>query len=631
MLDLLIILSFVAYAVYSGFKSKSDAGKNLKEYFLAGRTLKGWKSGISMAATQFAADTPLLVTGLIATGGIFLIWRLWIYGIAFLVMAYIFSTKWRRSGVITDAELAEVRYSGKGVTTLRVLKAVYYGTVINCTIMAMVLVAAMRIAEAFLFWDQWLPEGIYVPIYNFISWIGVPIGVSTAGVDPYIQTTNNLISIFVILAFTTLYSTTGGLRSVVATDIVQFGFAMVGTLFFAGYILYHAGGFKQIVDKIESLYGSEKSAEMLSFSPGIGEALLPFLMIIGLQWLFQMNSDGTGYLAQRMIACRTEKDAKIAALTFTWVQILLRSLIWLVIAVGLLVIYPFELSDIGTDGFTASRELTFVKGINDLLPIGIKGIMLTGLLGALASTIDTHLNWGASYWSNDIYGDLISKKLRKREAKSSELVWVARFSNILILFIALIIMFNLGSIQQAWFISLLFGAGTGSVLVLRWLWEKVNLYSEIAAIGISLLIAPFLLMFVDEEWLKLLLMSGISTTVVIIVSYLTPPTDDQKLNEFYLKIKPQGFWKNTVARIGHSQNIPLIKLKKSIVQIIINALSLFSLLVGFGKLMFRPTNEGILFPLLLIVIGLALIPLWWNQLKESESEDTKDGIVENNP
>lgn len=630
MLDLLIILSFVAYAVYSGFKSKSDAGKNLKEYFLAGRTLKGWKSGISMAATQFAADTPLLVTGLIATGGIFLIWRLWIYGIAFLVMAYIFSTKWRRSGVITDAELAEVRYSGKGVTTLRVLKAVYYGTVINCTIMAMVLVAAMRIAEAFLFWDQWLPEGIYVSIYNFISWIGVPIGVSTAGVDPYIQTTNNLISIFVILAFTTLYSTTGGLRSVVATDIVQFGFAMVGTLFFAGYILYHAGGFKQIVYKIESLYGSEKSAEMLSFSPGIGEALLPFLMIIGLQWLFQMNSDGTGYLAQRMIACRTEKDAKIAALTFTWVQILLRSLIWLVIAVGLLVIYPFELSDIGTDGFTASRELTFVKGINDLLPIGIKGIMLTGLLGALASTIDTHLNWGASYWSNDIYGDLISKKLRKREAKSSELVWVARFSNILILFIALIIMFNLGSIQQAWFISLLFGAGTGSVLVLRWLWEKVNLYSEIAAIGISLLIAPILLIFVDEEWLKLLLMSGISTTVVIIVSYLTPPTDDQKLNEFYLKIKPQGFWKNTAARIGHSQNIPLIKLKKSIVQIIINSLSLFSLLVGFGKLMFRPTNEGILFPLLLIVIGLALIPLWWNQLKESESEDTKDGIVENN-
>ena len=131
MIDLLIILGFVAYAIYSGFKSKKQAGKNLSEYFLAGRSLKGWKAGVSMAATQFAADTPLLVTGLIATGGIFLVWRLWIYGLAFLLMAYVFSTKWRRSGVITDAELAEIRYSGKGVTTLRVLKAFYYGTVIN--------------------------------------------------------------------------------------------------------------------------------------------------------------------------------------------------------------------------------------------------------------------------------------------------------------------------------------------------------------------------------------------------------------------------------------------------------------------------------------------------------------------
>jgi len=255
MIDLIIVLAFIAYAIYSGFKSKDEAGKNLKEYFLAGRTLQGWKAGISMAATQFAADTPLLVTGLIATGGFFLVLRLWIFGIAFLIMAFIFSTQWRRSGVITDAELVSIRYSGKGVTALRVLKAIYYGTVINCTVMAMVLVAAMRIAEAFLFWDQWLPEGLYQVFYNAVSGIGVSIGSALPGVDPFVQTTNNLISILIIISFTTLYSTTGGLRSVVATDIVQFAFAMVGTLLYALYVLYEGGGFRTIVQKIETIYG----------------------------------------------------------------------------------------------------------------------------------------------------------------------------------------------------------------------------------------------------------------------------------------------------------------------------------------------------------------------------------------
>ncbi|MFP5387473.1 MAG: sodium:solute symporter family transporter, partial [Bacteriovoracia bacterium] len=159
MLDLVIVLAFIVYAIYSGFKSKSEAGQNLKEYFLAGSTLKGWQAGISMSATQFAADTPLLVTGIIATAGIHGLWRLWIYGLAFLMLAFVFASKWRDSNVITDAELTTVRYSGQGVLLLRVFKAVYYGTVINCVVMAMVLVAATRIAEVFLPWNEWLPGG----------------------------------------------------------------------------------------------------------------------------------------------------------------------------------------------------------------------------------------------------------------------------------------------------------------------------------------------------------------------------------------------------------------------------------------------------------------------------------------
>jgi SSS family solute:Na+ symporter len=153
MLDLLIVIGFVIYAVTAGFRARSKASQSLREYFLAGGTVSGWKAGVSMAATQFAADTPLLVTGLIATGGIFLLWRLWIYGIAFLMMGFVLSALWRRSGILTDAELTEIRYSGRWVLGLRVLKAFYYGTVINCVVMAMVLVAAMRIAEIFLPWN----------------------------------------------------------------------------------------------------------------------------------------------------------------------------------------------------------------------------------------------------------------------------------------------------------------------------------------------------------------------------------------------------------------------------------------------------------------------------------------------
>ena len=176
MIDLLIVLLFVVYAISSGFRAKKKASKSLQEYFLAGKTLKGWRVGLSMAATQFAADTPLLVTGLIATGGVFLVWRLWIYGIAFLVMGFIFAAGWRNAGVLTDAEFTEVRYSGNAVLPLRVLKAVYYGTVINCIVMAMVLVAAMRIAEIFLPWHLWLPEIIYNPFLGITNLFGLSLG-----------------------------------------------------------------------------------------------------------------------------------------------------------------------------------------------------------------------------------------------------------------------------------------------------------------------------------------------------------------------------------------------------------------------------------------------------------------------
>lgn len=626
MLDLLIVLLFVLYGLVSGLRSRSKASESLQEYFLAGRTIKGWRAGFSMAATQFAADTPLLVTGLVATAGVFALWRLWIYGLAFLLMAFVFAVGWRRAGVLTDAEFTRVRYSGKGVTPLRLLKAVYYGTVINCVVLAMVLVAAIRIAEVFLPWHLWLPAGLYEPVVAFVTSTGMQLGESITGLEPQVLTANNLISILLILAFTAMYSITGGLRAVIDTDVVQFSLAMVGTLAYAWFVVDAAGGLGGLTERVVELYGMEQATKMLSFSPpsNAGEALLPFLVIIGLQWFFQMNSDGTGYLAQRSMACTTDRQARIACVVFAWLQILLRSLFWLAIAIGLLVLYPFTPADMGSDGFTAGREALFVQGIEDLLPPGFSGLMLVGLLAALASTVDTHLNWGASYWSNDVYGGVVAPHLLKRKPKDRELVIVARLSNVLILVIAMIIMANLGSIQTAWFISLLFGAGMGSVLVLRWLWERINLYSELTAMGVSLITAPILLYYLgtdpEQEWIRLGIMALVTTTAAILVTFITPETDDAVLKRFYQRVRPLGRWPRATALCGVSSATAMRALGKQLWAVAITGASLFALLVGVGRLLFPPPQGGDVISWVCIIVGLVLIPFWLKILLNKDQD-----------
>ncbi|NOZ61867.1 MAG: Na+:solute symporter [Calditrichaeota bacterium] len=614
MIDLLIVLAFVTYSIASGFRAKSNASKNLNEYFLAGKTVKGWKAGFSMAATQYAADTPLLVTGLIATGGIFMLWRLWIYGLAFLMIGFVLGRAWRNAGVLTDAELTEIRYSGKAVTSLRGLKAIYYGTVINCTVMAMVLVAANRISETFLLWHEWIPKNIYGHIYNFVQSIHISFASGATNIPIDIASTNNLISILLIVGFTTLYSTTGGLRTVINTDVVQFVIAMTATLVYAIYAVVHVGGLSTMTKKLVSLYGVDRTGEMLSFGPHSKELLMPFLVIIGLQWFFQMNSDGTGYLAQRTMACRSDRDARMAGFVFTVAQVLVRSLFWLPICVALLLIYPYNPATASGETFTASREILFATGIKDLMPAGVRGLMLTGLFAALASTISTHLNWGASYWSNDIYYRIINQIWLKRTPRSKELVVVARFTNILILLIALAIMVNLDSIQTAWYISLLFGAGMGAVLVLRWLWERINIFSELAAIAASLIFAPIILFTVKEEYMRLLLMSVISTVVVLIVTWLTPETDEDILKKFYERVKPPGFWKKTALKVGADPKQSVREFREGIYLVLTTGATIFLLLIGIGKLLLPSPKESSFIPWSILLVGLASIGLWWKKI-----------------
>jgi solute:Na+ symporter, SSS family len=612
MLDLSIVLTFIALASWSGLRARRRASRSLEEYFLAGRDVPGWQAGLSMAATQYAADTPLLATGLVATGGIFLLWRFWIYGFAYLLLAFVFAELWRRSGVLTDAELTEVRYSGTGVLALRTLKAVYFGTLVNGFFLGMVLLAGLRIAQVFLPWHQWLPPAAYGILVAVVQASGVGLGAGVAGIPPEFAHANALLSLLLILGFVLLYSTLGGLRGVVVTDLVQMLFMMVGTLAYAVLVVRAAGGMEGMSLRLAELYGEGRSREILSLFPTGGGVLLPFLALIGLQGLFWIGSDGTGYLAQRVMACRSDQDARVAGMTLAWVQILGRSLVWLLIGVGLLVVYPFSPAEANLEGFAALREATFVTGIHDFMPPGLRGIMLAGMLAALASTVDTHLNWGASYWSNDLYRRLLCEGWLKREPRDRELVLVARSSNLVILILALVVMARMGSIQATWFLSLLFGAGVGSVFMLRWLWHRINLWSEVAAIGVSLAAAPALLATVEQEWVRLAVMVLVSTGAAVGAAFLAPATNPEVLERFVERVRPPGLWrKDAETEPGRAT----ASLRARLGRALLMSASLFLTLLALARLLVpAPSGRG-LWPWAALLGAAALSLAWWQPLE----------------
>ena len=392
---------------------------------------------------------------------------------------------------------------------------------------------------------------------------------------------------------------------------------LAGTAIYAWLAVDAAGGLGTIPDRLVDIYGQATADRFLSFTPNAEDALMPFLVIVALQWFFQMNSDGTGYLAQRTMACRDNQQARLAAIVFTMTQIVLRSLLWLLIGVALLIVYPFDASIPLTEAGIGARELTFAQGMDELLPVGARGLMLTGMLAALASTLDTHLNWGASYWSNDLYKGVWVEGVRGRKAEQRELVLVARLSNIIILGIALAIMVNLDSIQTAWQISLLFGAGTGAVLVLRWLWERINLWCEVAAIATSLILAPILIYTVDAEWLRLLLMSAASLVVVIVTAFIAPGTSQAKLVEFYKRVRPPGAWRRTSIAAGEDPGSGGAELRRDLLGLGACAVSVYTWLTGFGWLLLDA--ERILPAIIAIAIGVAVVPVWLKSLRDTQA------------
>jgi Na+/proline symporter len=425
------------------------------------------------------------------------------------------------------------------------------------------------------------------------------------------------------------YSTAGGLRGVVATDIGQLAIMLVGTAVFTGIVVSEVGGLTAMTHQIHTLFatggpGGIQPDEILAFTPDRAkDASASVLGLLAVLWLVQLNSDGSGYLAQRTMACRSDQDAKTAAVVFTYTQVVLRSLLWLPLGLGLLILFPpdpglpFEL-------IQADREASYVRGMVELLPAGARGLLLTGMLAAVASTVDTHLNWGASYWTNDIYKRFVCQSWLRREPSDRSLVWVARTANLAIVGIALLIMTGLTSINQAWQTSLLMGAGMGVVLILRWIWWRVNAWAEIGAALVSVVAAPVLMLSLgnDAYAMRLLIMAVTATCGALVAIWLAGPEEHDQLVTFYKKVRPVGFWGPVAAAAGDSAEDGPRRLRRATVATMACALSAFCLLVGVGTwLTGAPPPVWCPWPAVwittLLGVGLALIPVWRILSRES--------------
>lgn len=573
--DWLVIFVYFSITLFLGFYFFRKGGSSLTEYFLSGRNLPWWLAGTSMVATTFAADTPLAVTGLVAMGGIAGNWVWWSAAIGGMLTVFFFAKLWVRAGILTDAEFVELRYAGAPAGILRGFKAIYFGLIINMLVMGWVNLAMYKILKIL------LPE-----------------------LDPGITLT-------VLSLFTLIYVSATGLWGVAASDVFQFVVAMFGSILLAVYALQSpaiqdAGGLVSMLP--ESTF---------RFLPVVGGGtsdinaftlpVLSFFAYIGVQWWSSWypgaEPGGGGYIAQRIMSSRNEKEGMYATLWFVIAHYAIRPWPWILVALASLALYP-NLAE-------GAREEGYVMMIRDVMPSPLRGLMLAAFAGAYMSTISTQLNWGASYLLNDFY-----KRFLGKQRSDEHHVFVSRIITILLLVLSLIVTNYLDSVSHAWMMLLEFGAGMGIVLILRWYWERINALSEIAAMATPA-IATIILHFIAsmqiathdgvrgldlEDFVtfpgSLYINVSVTLIVVMVFVYLFGPENKETLHRFYLRVRPGGKgWEKVRKEIMAEgmQNIPQpdILLPKFIAWIA-GTLMVYLALFAVGQLIFARWVEAAL-------------------------------------
>ena len=508
-IDWILLGSYLVLTLVLGiWLSRRNRGE--EDYFLAGRRLNGWLAGASMAATTFSIDTPLYVAGLIGSRGLAGNWEWWSFGLAHVAMAVVFAPLWRRTGVLTDAAFTELRYGGPAAAWLRGIKAFLLALPVNCIGIGYAFLALRKVVEAL-----GLVSGQHI-------WGGIT---DTVG----------LLALVAVLVLA--YTVAGGLWAVVVTDLVQLVLALVGALAVAVAALHAAGGMDALLDQLEGL----GRPELLSLVPwswdgdgfrwlyGSGISVPMFLSYVAVQWWSFRRSDGGGEFIQRMLATRDEQQARLAGWVFLVVNYLIRSWLWVVVALAALVLLP-EQSD---------WELSYPALAVSLLPPVALGLVVVSLVAAFMSTVSTSVNWGASYLTHDLY-----QRFVRPQAAERELLLVGQLTSILLLVLGVITALISDSIGAVFRLVIAIGSGPGVVLVLRWFWWRVNAAAELAAMlcgfAVGLVTSVLPLVRIEDYGLRLMVITAVSALVWLTVMWRTPPESDAVLERFVRQVRPPG-------------------------------------------------------------------------------------------
>ncbi len=579
-LDWIIVAVSLALSFVPAVWLARRAGSSTAEFFTSGRAAPWWLIGVSMVATTFSTDTPNLVTDLVRQGGVAANWAWWAFLLTGMTTVYFYARLWRRIGVLTDLEFYELRYSGAAATWVRGFRAVYLGVVFNVVIMASVNLAAAKIANVLLGW---------------------PIG----------QT------LLVCGVINVAFAATSGLWGVLVTDFIQFGIAMAGSFAAAVFALRHpaVGGLEGLFSKIDT--------KTLAFVPDLTDwtvALPIFIVPLTVQWWSTWypgaEPGGGSYIAQRMLAAKSERDAMAGTLFFNVAHYALRPWPWIIVALASMLVFP-EVADIRralphVDPALVGHDMAY-SAMLTFLPPGILGVMVAGLLAAYVSTISTHLNWGTSYLVHDLY-----RRFLQPDATERHYVTAGRLVTALLMIAAGLLTLVLESARGTFNLLLSIGAGTGLLYLLRWFWWRINAWSEIAAMVSSFVLAVGLLVLERNgvtipSHLSLIATVAITTAVWLAATFLTPPTDEATLRRFYTLARPSGpGW--TAVRRACGNLAPSEDLQAAFVGWAASCVFVYSALFGVGLLLMGRTSQAaIAIALLLgsgVVMGRSVSRMW---------------------
>lgn len=572
LLDWIIIAAYFLFNLGIGLYYARRARGNTSEFFLSGRDVPWWLAGTSMVATTFAADTPLAVTGFVAKNGIAGNWLWWNFVMSGMMTVFLYARLWRRAGVMTDIEFAELRYSGKPAAFLRGFRALYLGLPINCIILGWVNLAMIKILKV------------------------------TLEVDEYTAT----LILIGLLVFTAFYTTISGLWGVLVTDLFQFVLKMGMVILLAVFAVNAVGGIDELKTKIMALdAASGQAGSRLAFFPALDSVWMPTLTLFvylavnwWASWYPGAEPGGGGYVAQRIFSAKDERHGLLATLWFNIAHYALRPWPWILTALASLILYP-DLVD---------KEAGYIQTLMDpnLFPTWMRGFMLAAFAAAYMSTIGTQLNWGASYVINDFY-----RRFAVREASEKHYVIASQVVTVLLMVISLIVTFQLDSIGGAWKLLLVTGAGTGTVLLLRWFWWRINAWSEVSAMIVAAAVSLFLQMYLKwdsdqpRDFAYLMLVTvGITTVAWLAVTYMTAPEPRAKLISFYRRVRPEGpGWKPIAAEAGVVEKNSGDSLTIQFVNWFLGCILIYASLFGIGKLIFKEWLEGIIWTALAVIAG----------------------------